>query len=384
MLRRRVWQSAAIATCLLATLALVTGPASAQGRGALRRKQQRVNAQIERVQDKLRNVKAEQATARNSLSRAQFELGQAEDQLALASARLSRTRVTLSAVRREHKRAVKDHNIQRKRMEQRIAAQWEAGNPSYLEVLLDATSFADFTNRAEMTETIVERDQGTLRELLAVRQRLARRKLSLEEAERDQAAAAAEVRVQRNLVARRTAVAKARAKAADEDRAEIERQLAAMEEVSREVEAMLARVQRAGVTAGAYDGTWTGSLGQPTVGRLTSPFGWRMHPILHIRKHHDGIDIANSYGTPIRAAEKGRVIHAGWWGAIGESVIIDHGSGISTVYGHFTRGSLRVSTGEIVSRGQVIGAMGSTGRSTGSHLHFGVRRYGTPVNPLGF
>jgi murein DD-endopeptidase MepM/ murein hydrolase activator NlpD len=235
-----------------------------------------------------------------------------------------------------------------------------------------------------MTETIVERDQGTLRELLAVRQRLARRKLSLEEAERDQAAAAAEVRVQRNLVARRTAVAKARAKAADEDRAEIERQLAAMEEVSREVEAMLARVQRAGVTAGAYDGTWTGSLGQPTVGRLTSPFGWRMHPILHVRKHHDGIDLANSYGTPIRAAEKGRVIHAGWWGAIGESVIIDHGSGISTVYGHFTRGSLRVSTGDIVSRGQVIGAMGSTGRSTGSHLHFGVRRYGTPVNPLGF
>ena len=385
MLTRHVWITATIAACLLTAVTLeISGPAQAQSRSSLRRKHQRINAQIEKVQDKLRNIKAEQSTAKNSLSRAQFELSQAQDELDLANAKLRRTRATLSAVRRDHQQAVKDHTIQRKRMEQRIRGQWEAGNPSYLEVLLDATSFADFADRAEMTETIVDRDQGTLHKLLAIRQRLARRKQTLEEAERAQADAAAEVRAQRNVVARKAAVAKVRVKAANQDRAEAERQLAAMEEASQEIQAMMSRVQRAGASAGAYEGKWSGSLGRPVGGRITSSFGWRIHPITHTRRFHDGVDLACGGGTPIHAADKGRVVHAGWWGPYGIAVLIDHGSGISTLYGHCARGSVRVSTGQVVSRGQIIAGVDSTGWSTGNHLHFSVRRYGSPVNPLGF
>lgn len=385
MTRSLRWSTALIAASLLTTLAVeITSPALAQSRRTLRRKAAVIDARKDRIRDQLRNIKAEQATAKNALSQAQVELGDAQDRLASAASRLSRTRSTLKVVRKDHASAQRAQLLQKKRMEGRILAQWEAGNPSYLEVLLDATSFADFTERAEMTETIAERDHDLLAELLATSRRLARKKAILEDKEREEAEAQAEVQRERNEVAAKAAVAHSRLAAANKDRAEAERQLAAMEEASRDIEAMLARIQRAGVSAGAYQGTWSGSLLRPVPGRVTSSFGWRIHPLTHTRRFHDGVDLACGGGTPIHAADKGRVIHAGWWGPYGIAVIIDHGSGVSTVYGHCMRGSLRVSVGEVVSRGQTIAGVDSTGWSTGDHLHFSVRRYGSPVNPLSY
>ncbi len=179
-------------------------------------------------------------------------------------------------------------------------------------------------------------------------------------------------------------MAKDRLQLANRDRAEAERQLAATEQASREIEAMLARLQRGRNTATSYQGTWSGSLLQPVHGRVTSPFGWRIHPITRTRRFHDGIDLAAPAGTPIKAADKGRVVHAGWWGPYGVALLIDHGSGISTLYGHCTQGSLRVRVGDVVTRGQVIAKVGSTGWSTGPHLHFGVRRFGKPIAPGSF
>ena len=107
-----------------------------------------------------------------------------------------------------------------------------------------------------------------------------------------------------------------------------------------------------------------------------------MHPILHYRRMHTGVDIAAPRGTPIRAAAKGMVVYAGWRGGYGKCVIIDHGSGVATLYAHMSR--ISVSRGQIVNRGAVIGTVGSTGLATGPHLHFEVRKFGRPVNPLSF
>lgn len=374
-----------LAACLLATLAAeVTSPALAQSRRVLQQKQQQISGKISAVRRELRNIKAEQATAKNSLSKAQYELSQAQDRLDVAASKLSRTRSSLKVVRKEHAAATQRHAVQRKRMESRIRAQWEAGNPSYLEVLLDSTTFADFAERAEMTETIADRDHNLLADLLAARQELARKQQLLQEREREEAEAKREVEVERNQVAQKEAVAKRRLKAANEDRAEIERQYAALDEASRDIEAMMSRIQHAGSSAGAYSGEWSGSLLRPVPGGVTSSFGWRVHPITHTRRFHYGVDLSASGGYPIKAADKGRVVHAGWWGPNGITVIIDHGSGISTVYGHCARGSLRVGVGDVVSRGQVIAGVDSTGWSTGNHLHFEVRRYGQAVNPLSF
>jgi len=112
----------------------------------------------------------------------------------------------------------------------------------------------------------------------------------------------------------------------------------------------------------------------PARGRLTSRFGWRRW------RHHDGIDIAAPYGSPVTAARDGVIVYSGWYHAYGKAVIIDHGSGLQTLYGHNSKNLVRA--GQRVTKGQLIAHVGSTGRSTGPHLHFEVRINGRPVNPI--
>lgn len=369
-----------ITLCLLTTGALETGVLAASSR-SLRSKQSNLKQNAKATRAKIIELKKVQVVQRGKLTDAQKALLAAQRDLGVASQRLSSTRSTLSVVRKEHKRAIAKHQIQSKRMQARILAQFEAGNPSYLEVVLDATTFSDFTERAQMSEVIAERDQSFLNELLTTKQALAKQKARLQEKEREEAEAREAVRRQRNEVAIKTELALTKLKDANAARAQAERELAAFEKASSQIEAMLARVQRAGVSGGAYSGSWGGSFLRPVPGRITSPFGWRIHPITRTRRFHDGVDLACGGGTPIRAADKGRVVLAGWYGPYGQAVIIDHGSGMSTLYGHARSGSVRVRSGEVVQRGQVIAGVGSTGWSTGNHLHFSVRRYGTPVRP---
>jgi murein DD-endopeptidase MepM/ murein hydrolase activator NlpD len=126
----------------------------------------------------------------------------------------------------------------------------------------------------------------------------------------------------------------------------------------------------------------TGQMMYPTIGPITSSFGWRMHPILGYEKFHSGIDFGADYGSVIYAADRGTVISAGWYGGYGNAVIIDHGKGITTLYGHASE--LYVSEGQVVQKGTPIAAVGSSGFSTGPHLHFEVRANGEPTDPSPF
>jgi murein DD-endopeptidase MepM/ murein hydrolase activator NlpD len=359
----------------------MTATASPRSRGSLAHKQASLHQQAEAAREKIRHLKKVAAAQRGKLTQAQKDLQNAQQDLHDAAQQLSRTRSTLVVVRNDHKAATVRHLVQKKRMEARILAQFEAGNPSYLEVVLDATSFADFTDRAQMTEVIAERDQSFLHQLLATREALARQQARLQQKEQEEEDARAAVIRERNFVAVKTELAMASLKETNLARSQAEKELAAFEQASNEISTMLARVQRGGVSAGAYSGSWSGSLLRPVPGPITSPFGWRIHPILHTRRFHEGVDFGCSGGTPIHAADRGRVVIAGWYGAYGQAVVIDHGSGVSTLYGHTERGSLRVSVGDIVQRGQVIACVDSTGWSTGDHLHFGKYVNGRPVPP---
>lgn len=126
----------------------------------------------------------------------------------------------------------------------------------------------------------------------------------------------------------------------------------------------------------------TGVFIWPCNGPITSPFGYRTHPIFGTTIYHAGIDIGVDYGTPIHAADGGTVIAAEWYGGYGNAVIIDHGNGLQSLYGH--NSSLTVSVGETVSQGQIIAYAGSTGYSTGPHCHFEVRQNGEAVDPMGY
>jgi len=123
-------------------------------------------------------------------------------------------------------------------------------------------------------------------------------------------------------------------------------------------------------------------LAQPSEGMITSPFGWRIHPIFGTREFHTGLDIANRAGTPVRAAESGIVRFVGWMGGYGRLVVVTHANGLETSYSHLS--AMLVALGQRVARGQVLGRMGSTGWSTGPHLLFEVRRNGVAVDPTPF
>ncbi|MEM1241561.1 MAG: peptidoglycan DD-metalloendopeptidase family protein [Cyanobacteria bacterium P01_H01_bin.26] len=138
--------------------------------------------------------------------------------------------------------------------------------------------------------------------------------------------------------------------------------------------------QRVAAASGIILGT--GQMSFPSGGRITSGFGSRVHPVLGYRRFHAGVDFGAPHGTRITAADSGKVIFSGWYGGYGNSVIVDHGGGLTTLYAHASR--LTVSEGQSVVKGQAIAAVGSTGLSTGPHLHFEVRRNGNPVDPMGF
>jgi len=134
------------------------------------------------------------------------------------------------------------------------------------------------------------------------------------------------------------------------------------------------------VNADGVGGQDSSRIGLPVHGRMTSGFGERFHPILGYMRFHEGVDLAASAGTPIVAAADGRVVGAGWHGGYGQQVEIAHSGGLETTYGHMSRIAARI--GQVVRKGEVIGWVGSTGLSTGPHLHFEVTRNGRPVNPM--
>jgi murein DD-endopeptidase MepM/ murein hydrolase activator NlpD len=206
----------------------------------------------------------------------------------------------------------------------------------------------------------------------------------LEQKEAEQVRLKAKVQEERAEVAQKTAAKQALATAALKDVKETERQLNAMEDEIASIASMLRRAQSRRSSSGGGGGShaYSGSFGSgrwPVSGPITSPYGWRVHPITHTRRFHDGVDIGAGYGTPIHSAAAGTVVDSGWRGPYGQAIVVDHGSGIATMYGHCS--SLLVSPGQTVSKGQVIGRVGSTGWSTGPHLHFTVFRNGSHVNP---
>jgi murein DD-endopeptidase MepM/ murein hydrolase activator NlpD len=159
-------------------------------------------------------------------------------------------------------------------------------------------------------------------------------------------------------------------------RDEFTKELAALQAASNAISAMLASRQRGQTRASSFD------LVRPVPGGVSSSFGARVHPVLGTTRMHNGVDLAGSSGTPIKAAAGGTVAYAGVRGGYGNTVIIDHGNQYATLYGHAS--SLHVSAGEKVSAGETIAAVGSTGLATGPHLHFEVRLLGVPVNPLNY
>lgn len=364
---------------LAVMLAALLAPVQAE---SLSSRLRRLTQRKEEVRSDLRYFKRLQRSATGRLEIAQRDLDAAQGRLRAARSRLADTRRDLEQTRAELRRLEQELQAHTKNVQAHLLALYRAGDSSYLNVVLEADSFADFANRGRFVSAVINQDRYLLARLERLQDRYDTRRGELEQRERAQAVLVQEVAAEERRVRTRRGEIKAILQDAESKRAACEALLAQMEAEQRAIQEMVKARSRGG--GPMYSGAWSGSFRKPVDSyRFTSGFGWRMHPILGYRKFHQGVDLACPYGTPIYAADKGLVIAAGWRGAVsGKTVIISHGSGITTCYCHMS--AISVSEGQLVSRGQEIGKVGSTGRSTGPHLHFGVLRNGEWVNPMGF
>ena len=332
------------------------------------------------VQEELRETKSEQQARRDRLSKAQVVANRAKSAYRAAHNKLEGTRQRLRESRKQHDACVARLKAHDATVSQRVTLMYEMGEPSYVEVLLDSTTFSDFVERADYMERVVRHDADVLVSYTGAKREAEALRNQLEVTQAKEEQQARELNQKKAQAESKAAYAETLLRESNKERAKLEQELAELERVEKQISELIARIQ-SGRGSGGYTGKWDGWGSAPIRAshRLTSPFGMRFHPILRCWKAHKGVDLACPTGTPIYAAAPGRVITAGWRSVLGNAVIIDHGGGWSTVYGHCSR--VAVSSGQNVKSGQVVGYVGSTGRSTGPHLHFGVRKNGVCVDP---
>jgi murein DD-endopeptidase MepM/ murein hydrolase activator NlpD len=385
----------------LALLALVAGVAAGDP-GSDGQTKGQIDARIDRLRNAIAGARAREGVLTSQLSDVTAALRDAQARVDDQQARVRALEASLDAARSRveragdvlHRKTVFLHFTEqldgkaRRRLEQRIRLIYMRGRPDVLSVLLSATSFSQALDDVEFLKRVARQDRRIVGEArhahaAAVRARgdAARAKAAALARQAEVAQRTAEATAARDrLVASRDTVAAARrvkAQALDSTREDRRSYLEEVDALEAQSAALAERIRAAQAVAGYEpDGGEPGRLQWPVSGPVTSGFGMRWG------RMHEGIDIAVPSGTAVHAAAAGRIAYAGWMSGYGNLVVVDHGGGLSTAYGHNT--SVVVSVGQDVAAGQQIAISGSTGHSTGPHVHFEVRVNGAPVDPLGY
>ncbi|MEL6222025.1 MAG: peptidoglycan DD-metalloendopeptidase family protein [Cyanobacteria bacterium J06627_8] len=381
----RAWVTAIVTAIVASTLSLlfvlsISSPGNAQSTDIqrLQRQQQQVEQERRTLQQQRNEVESQENQAEDKLrgledtiqSTAE-DIAENEEKLAIANAQLNTLQEELAAAEQRFQDR-QFATIGRLRFLQRQTSSegWA--------VLLQSSDINEFLDRRHHLKRLYEADRAILTDLKTEADDLEQRRRTVERQKNEIALLTQE------LLARKTefeAQAQEQQKLVSrlqDDRRALEAAEAQLAADSENLSGLIQ--QRLAASQGIVRGT--GRFIFPANGRISSSFGNRVHPILGYRRFHAGIDFAASYGTTIRAADSGRVIFSGWYGGYGRAIVINHGNGLTTLYAHASR--LFVSEGAIVQQGQAIAAVGSSGLSTGPHLHFEVRRNGSPINPRDF
>ena len=351
--------------------------------------------QLSDIQGQISSAQAEQMSAQALIEEVRGRLNAIQAELDAANARLAdiqKQQASLNEQIRKNEealqKAINDLHARQAVLARRVRAIYMHGQLNYLDVIIGSNSFSDFANRLELLKRIIRADftlileiQDRQRAIEAQRAELDREKAELNALEAQAQKARDEIDQRRAEQQKVMDEAKAHKAAAEQ----VERDLqAASADIQAQIQERIRQREAAAAGGGAADNyvVGTGQLSWPCSGPITSPFGYRIHPIFGTQIYHSGIDIGVPEGTPIHAADAGTVIEADWIGGYGNAVIIDHGNGLQTVYAH--NSSLAVSAGQSVSKGEVIAYAGQTGYATGPHCHFEVRVNGEPTDPMGY
>ncbi|WP_392481442.1 murein hydrolase activator EnvC family protein [Nostoc sp. C110] len=364
---------------------------STQSIDTLRQQQQQMKQQRQSVvndRNRLTNLQQEAQKhltgLKQNLQTTDSYIQESESRLQLATQRLQQLETDLAVAQRSYEER-QIATVARLRYLQRSPASvgWA--------VLLQSENISDFISRRHQLKLVYQADEQILVKLNAQANLINQQKTGIEQQKNEIALIREQLLAQKAGYQTQAESQSELIQRLNSDRLALEAAQNQLERESKNLEVLIQqKVAEARATEQAQTKTnsrtaivrGTGVMAYPSDASTSSPFGWRVHPILGYRRFHAGLDFAASYGSKIRAADSGRVIFAGWYGGYGRAVIIDHGNGITTLYGHTSE--LYVSEGQAVERGQAIGAVGSTGFSTGPHLHFEVRRNGTPVDPANY
>ena len=359
--------TAAVAVSLLPEAVVVPASAVTQAEiDAMKEEANSLKQQQEEIQDQLDSLAAdrENAMARKTLLEQQINATRAEIN-------------TIAA------QIAKYDELIAQKQEERVRYMEEQGEVSYWSILFSSKDFADLLDNAMMVEEIMDYDNQVMDQLIALREQIEQDKAELETARQEQQDAKAEQEAaQANLQAQESEVDALLSQISNQED-ELEAREAQLRAASDAATAEIAAAERELAAQIANVPSESGFL-WPLPGRynLSSLFGSRKHPITGKANNHTGIDIPASSGTSILAAKSGVVTTSTYNNSYGNYVVVSHSDGTSTLYAHMVRRNC--SKGDTVSQGQVIGYVGTTGSSTGNHLHFEVRVNGSRVDPINY
>lgn len=378
---------------LVMTIGL-TGVGAAKTTSQLNKESTDIKSKISSAQSNLNSAKAKQTDALAELEKLDLQLNEVQSELDVISNDLDETTKRLNTSQQELKQAITDRENQYDSLKKRIRVMYENGSAGYLDVLLDADGFSDFLKRVEYVNKLMEYDNALLdnyqknETIIADNVKtITEDKRNLETLEKEQQAKKASL--DKSIAAKNELV-----KQLNADVNTYEQQIKDLQNQDSEVQRLINEASKKAASGSSSASNFAASKGKVYAApsgkfmypvpaysgyRPNSGYGYRSSPISGRSEFHTGVDLKATLNTDIVAAASGTVIYAGNRGGYGKCVVIDHGGGYSTLYAH--NNALLVSVGQYVQKGQVISKAGTTGYSTGVHLHFEVRINGKHTNP---
>ena len=349
-----------------------------------------IKSDINQIKKNIQQLEADKSNLQNYIARLDEEAASLTKQIEKLNEDIEEKKEEIVQAQAELDEAQRVADQQYEDMKLRIQYLYENGNPSYLEMFLTADSIGDFLNKSTYVKAMSEYDRKMMDEYIAQKEAVAAAKAVLESEEEELELMADAAKEQKEtveaLIKKKTAEIQsyqAQIDSQNSEAAEFKEDLEEQEKLLNQIEEQIAAAALANASMDDGDGGASGFVWPcPSSRRITSGFGPRTQPVPGASTNHKGIDIGAAHGSSIVAAAGGRVTTSTYSGSAGNYIVISHGNGLSTVYMHCS--ALYVSAGDVVSAGQSIAAVGSTGFSTGPHLHFGVIKNGAYVNPRNY
>lgn len=332
--------------------------------------------------EKIRRLKVLEHLEKNKLYKNQQKLEQASNSLQYSQNQYASLNSQLQQMEKDLAVSVAEFNKANIDMRKRIRQVYKNQRTGMFQLILTAKDLNSLLDVVYFEKIVLKKDYARIMAVRAKSQRIAAMKKNIEAKKIALAQSIEQINSQKQSIKSAIALNQSMISKYKTDRKTYERAERELARQSASIQSMIARRNRGSSTVRI---TSSGFM-KPIAGRITSPFGWRTHPIFNSRTFHSGVDIAGPNRGSIRASNSGRVIYSGWYGGYGKVVILDHGvvngKPTTTLYAHMS--SIRVGQGKFVNKGEVIGYEGTTGYSTGPHVHFEVRINGKPNNPLNY